>query len=70
MTMSRERPATDIYIIMRVFNMGQNNIGMRLYIDPATMELERKLKFEPDHYVVTPGPTVEAAMQPDNDEEL
>ena len=55
-----EEGDTEIYIIARVFNLGQDNMGMRLYVDPASMKYSRELIFQPNSYVVTPGvPAVE-----------
>ena len=70
MTLDDDRASTNVYVIMRVFNLGQDNIGMRLYVDPAAMELDGRLMFEPSNYTVTPGPTVEAAVDSNTDEEL
>ena len=70
MTLKADELATDIYIIMRVFNLGKDNVGLKLYVDPSTMEREGTLKFEPDHYIVTPGTSVELTSGADPDEEL
>lgn len=59
MALTSETAATNIYIILRVFNLGQDNIGMRLYVDPMTMRREGHLLFEPSSYIVTPGVEVE-----------
>lgn len=53
--------ATEVYIVMRVFNLGQDNIGVRLYVDPGTMERNGMLNFEPASYIVTPPKPVSAA---------
>lgn len=44
-----------IYMIFRVFNMGNSSIGTRIYMDPARMEQEGRLKFTADRWTVTPG---------------
>jgi len=44
-----------IYMIFRVFNMGNSSIGTRIYMDPARMEQEGLLKFTSDRWTVTPG---------------
>lgn len=54
MTLSRSKPSTDVYIILRVFNLGQDDIGLRTYGDPATLERTGKLVFETDTYSVFP----------------
>lgn len=59
MALDPTKPATEIYIILRVFNLGQDNIGMRLYVDPATMKRNGQLKFDAASYIVTPGAEIE-----------
>lgn len=44
-----------IYMIFRVFNMGNSSIGVRIYMDPARLEQEGLLKFTADRWTVTPG---------------
>lgn len=44
-----------IYMIFRAFNMGNSSIGTRIYMDPARMEQEGRLKFTADRWTVTPG---------------
>ena len=44
-----------VYMIFRVFNMGNNSIGVRIYMDPARMEREGRLRFSADRWTVTPG---------------
>lgn len=53
--MPSDRPATDIYIILPVFNLGKDDMGMRLYVDPAMMKDNGELIFEPESYTVIPG---------------
>lgn len=70
MALDPSKPATNIYIILRVFNLGQDNIGMRLYVDPATMKREGQLLFEPSSYIVTPGVEAEERVEPGQAEDL
>ncbi|KAL7954137.1 hypothetical protein V8C34DRAFT_320194 [Trichoderma compactum] len=44
-----------IYIIMRVFNVGNGNIGLRLYVDPAELEAREELLFTAETWSVVPG---------------
>ena len=41
------KPALDVYMILRVFNLGQGNIGLRISVNPAAMEYGGRLVFEP-----------------------
>lgn len=42
----------DIYVILRVYNLASDNIGMRLLVDPATLEQEKQLTIEADTFTV------------------
>ncbi|KAK4077822.1 uncharacterized protein Triagg1_3516 [Trichoderma aggressivum f. europaeum] len=44
-----------VYIIMRVFNVGNGNIGLRVYVDPAELEAEKELLFTAETWSVVPG---------------
>ncbi|KAH8587446.1 hypothetical protein B0O99DRAFT_694433 [Bisporella sp. PMI_857] len=48
------RASPEVYIILRVFNLGRDNIDMRLYVNPAGMEERGELRFTPESYSVTP----------------
>jgi hypothetical protein len=45
----------EVYIILRVFNLGKNNVDMRLYVDPAGMEDKGELEFTSESWSVVPG---------------
>jgi hypothetical protein len=45
-----------IYALFRVFNLGQQNMGLKIYIDPEEQRRLGILRFAADQYVVTPGP--------------
>ncbi|KAL7908107.1 hypothetical protein GGI35DRAFT_469887 [Trichoderma velutinum] len=45
-----------VYIIMRVFNVGNGNIGLRLYVDPAELEAKEELLFTAETWSVVPSP--------------
>jgi hypothetical protein len=47
-----ERP-TQIYLIMRVFNLISSDIGMRVYVDPWRFR-DTSLNFEAQTWTVTP----------------
>ncbi|UKZ78366.1 hypothetical protein TrVFT333_006103 [Trichoderma virens FT-333] len=44
-----------VYIIMRVFNVGSGNIGLRMYVDPAELEAREELLFTADTWSVVPA---------------
>ncbi len=46
---------TNVYVILRVFNLGQEDMGMRIYVDPATMERNGELDFQAETYTVVPA---------------
>ena len=48
-------PVRNIYVILRVFDLGQEDMGMRIYVDPATMERNGELEFQAETYTVAPA---------------
>lgn len=45
----------EIYIILRVFNLGLDSMGMKIYVDPAGgRSFPAELVFEAESYTVTP----------------
>ncbi|KAL7930143.1 hypothetical protein V8C35DRAFT_313668 [Trichoderma chlorosporum] len=44
-----------VYIIMRVFNVGNGNIGLRVYVDPAELEAREELLFTTETWSVVPN---------------
>lgn len=45
-----------IYVILRVFNVGQDSAGMKVYVDPDFMRERRELSFTAETWSVVPGP--------------
>lgn len=45
--------ATEVYVILRVFNLGKKDMDVQIYADPATMEKNGELLFEGESYTVT-----------------
>jgi len=45
----------EIYAIFRVFNLGTESTGLRIYIDPEQQRRAGKLKFMTDQFRVIPG---------------
>lgn len=44
-----------IYVIFRVFNLGRDDIGLKVYLDPESLRLSRQLKFTAFVWSVVPG---------------
>ena len=55
MVLTPGQRAAEVYIILRVFNLGQGRIGMRLYVDPETMRRNGELQFAAEQYTVIPS---------------
>ena len=47
----------EIYMILRVYNLGRPDMGLRILMDPATMKQNGELSFEPETYTVLQDPT-------------
>jgi hypothetical protein len=50
----REHPDC-IYVVFRIFNLGQEFIDMRVYVDPDVMRARRELSFTAESWSVAPG---------------
>ncbi|KAK2034152.1 hypothetical protein LX32DRAFT_722382 [Colletotrichum zoysiae] len=44
-----------LYVIFRVYNVGQENIGVKVYVDPETLRLAGRLQFTGETWSVVPG---------------
>ena len=44
-----------IYVVFRVFNLGQKSIGMRLYVDPDVIRARKELSFTAESWTIVPG---------------
>lgn len=53
-TFPRGRSVPNVYIIFRVFNLGRNNLGVKLYVDPEAHRLRGDLVFESQSWTVRP----------------
>lgn len=54
MTFRSGERAHEVYVILRVYNLGRENMGMKIYVDPAKLESSGALRFEADQYTVSP----------------
>lgn len=43
-----------VYVLIRVFNLGADDMNMRFYVDPWQLERDGKLVFARDKYSVVP----------------
>lgn len=48
-----------IYVIFRVYNLGKDNMSLRIYVDPDALRRQDVLRFTPESYSVTPVGDVE-----------
>ena len=55
MALDPENPATEVYVIVRVHNLGRRDMDMRIYADPYTMSREKRLIFWAESYLVSVG---------------
>jgi hypothetical protein len=52
--------SSEVYIILRVFNLDKDTIDMRLYVDPKGVEEGGDLVFTPESYSVLPAESPDA----------
>ncbi|KAK8038631.1 hypothetical protein PG993_007042 [Apiospora rasikravindrae] len=43
-----------IYVIFRVYNLGCENMGLRIYLDPEELRVSERLKFTAESWSVVP----------------
>ena len=55
MALDPKNRTTEVYVILRVYNLGRRDMDMRIYVDPATMKRERKLEFQAESFSVSVG---------------
>ena len=46
-----------VYAVFRVYNLGQENMGLRIYVDPEESRQCSELDFAPETWSVVPGVT-------------
>lgn len=54
MTLTPGQSAGEIYIVCRVYNLGRDNLNVKLYVDPEAYRLRNELAFEAQSWTVTP----------------
>ena len=45
----------EIYLIIRVFNLGKDSMGLRVYFDPESLRKSGELVFTEESWSVVPG---------------
>ncbi|KAI9372834.1 hypothetical protein BJX61DRAFT_542344 [Aspergillus egyptiacus] len=50
------RPLECVYVVFRVFNLGRDSVGVKVYVDPESMRERRELLFTAETWSVTPAP--------------
>ena len=45
-------PSSEVYIILRVYNLGNSDIGVKLYVDPMEAKAKGELDFKVDTWGV------------------
>ena len=44
-----------VYVIFRVYNLGQDSMGVKMYVDPGTLRLDGSLVFRGEQWSVVPA---------------
>jgi len=52
--LSRGFAQDKIYLVARVFRLGIEGMGLKIYVDPVSLQIKRELEFKADKYAVTP----------------
>ncbi|KAL2862596.1 uncharacterized protein BJX67DRAFT_391165 [Aspergillus lucknowensis] len=50
-----QRADPEIYVIFRVYNLGKENMRLKIYVDPESLRQEERLIFIPESYSVQPS---------------
>ena len=53
MALKEGEPATAVYVILRVYNLGKRNMAIQYYVDPWAWKLKEDLIIEAESYTVT-----------------
>ena len=62
-------PSPEIYIIFRVFDLGEQDIGFRILVDPKGLERQGALEFEAETYTVFQKGQVRDVVNSDDEDE-
>ena len=53
MALVKQKPITEVYVILRVYNLGRRNMAIQYYVDPWAWIVRGELEIEADSYTVT-----------------
>lgn len=45
----------NIYVIFRVYYLGQDSMGLEIYVDPEALRIKEQLKFQSEGWTVVPA---------------
>lgn len=45
---------TTLYVVFRVYHLGRDNMGLRIYMDPEKLRLDEQLDFTAETWSVVP----------------
>jgi hypothetical protein len=45
----------EIYVVFRVYYLGKESMGLKIYVDPESLRQEERLIFSPESYSVYPS---------------
>ena len=60
MRLTQGEDSPEVYVVLRVFNLGKDTVDMRVYVDPKRIEDEGGLIFTPESYSVIPAESLSA----------
>ncbi|KAI1377806.1 hypothetical protein F4677DRAFT_458573 [Hypoxylon crocopeplum] len=60
-----EANSSKIYVIFRVYHLGKDNMGLRVYLDPESLRLSRQLAFTAETWSVVPIGVNQTGALPD-----
>lgn len=53
MALVKQNPVTEVYVILRVYNLGRRNMAIQYYVDPWAWIMKGDLEIEAEPYTVT-----------------
>lgn len=54
MALTPGTPAAEVYVLVRVFNLEREDVGLRVYVDPERYKRAGVLAFNVDTWIVKP----------------
>lgn len=56
-TPGHSQQISEVYVIFRVYNLGQDSVGLKILLDPEDMRQRGELAFTPKTWSVVPSAT-------------